>query len=161
MNTQTAVIVAILSAPIVTVSRSAHAQAVKPTYREISAIGTASEMTLVRAVSDRLRTRFTGDAAFAKQIYDALRQRRESDAVKLIAQVVQVDGAEIVIAEAKATSSGRSANQAMARLASTDADVIWSTARYNPWWVIIETEKYIICAGFGCKAEMRRRGLIP
>jgi hypothetical protein len=163
VNIQTRFFVAIIGAATVIESTTADAQSISPTYREISVVGTSAEMPLVRAVSDRLRSRFSGDAAFVKQLHDALNQKRQSDAIKLIAQVVQVPDAEIVLGQVRATSSAHSNAPRMIPAAAAHGEMKWSVVTFTPWWIIIETRSYVICAGTNgdCTKELRRRGLIP
>ena len=159
MKTTKHLSIAVLAGTIVFAVPPAGAQPSTISYREIGSVGTPDEMPLVRAVSARLRARFTGDAAFAKQVADAFAQNKQSEAIKLIAQVVQVPDAEILAVEEKRTS--RATNTVgTVHLAAGAREISWSVTRQNPWYTSFMVNGWWVCIGSkaACFAVLRAAG---
>ena len=156
--------IAALLAPIAIASSPARAQPKAITFQELEVVGTPDEMALVKSVSARLKSRLTGDAAFAKKVRDALTAGKASEARNLIAQVAQAPGAEVVIAVSKPTSAIDQSHRGQFHLAATaPGEIRWARRSYNPWYVMYKDENWTVCVGSSCSAMLKYKGytLIP
>jgi hypothetical protein len=162
MNARLLGLLAALVAPIASASSQVLAQSKPLTFQELEVVGTPDEMTLVRSVSARLKSKLTDDAAFVKQVRDALGAGRGREARSLIAQVAQVPGAEVVIARSKPTS----AVEPRARFhlaAAAPGEISWAAASYNPWYVMYTDKDWTVCVGSSCSTHLKYKGytLVP
>ena len=162
MNARLLLTIALVS-PFTVASRTAVAQLTTPVFRELSAVGTPDEMPLVKAVSARLRSSFTGDAAFATKFRDALVRGKGSEARTLLAQVAQAPGAEVVIAVSKPTSALEPESRGLVHVATASAETRWQWQSYNPWWVMVTYDNWTACVGSECSAHLKYKGytLVP
>lgn len=164
LNTRLLGTIAALVAPIAIASSPALAQPKATTFQELEVVGTPDEMALVKSVSARLRSRLTGDAAFAKRVSDALTAGKTSEARNLIAQVAQAPGAEVVIAESRPTSAIDQPPRAQFHLAAAaPGEIVWSRRSYNPWYVMYKKDNWTVCVGSSCSAMLKYKGytIIP
>ena len=162
MNARLLGLIATLAAPISSASSQVVAQPKPLTFQELEVVGTPDEMTLVRSVSGRLKSRLTGDAAFAKQIRDALAAGKGREARNLIAQVAQAPGAEVVIAQSKPTSALEARAQ-FQLAAAVPGEISWARPSYNPWYVMYRDDDWTVCVGSSCSAHLKYKGytLVP
>jgi hypothetical protein len=155
-------LIAALMAPIANASSQVRAQPKPLTFQELEVVGTPDEMTLVRSVSARLKSRLTSDAAFVKQVRDALAAGKGREARNLIAQVAQAPGAEVVIAQSKPTSAIEP--RAQLHLAAAEpGKVSWAASTYNPWYVMYTDKDWTVCVGSSCSTHLKYKGytLVP
>ena len=119
---------------------------------------------LVRAATARLRAKFTGDAAFAKRVDDAVSTRDLTAATTLVASVAQVRPDQVWIGESKKQALGSPIGATLFRFASNERGVGPLADRFNPWYVLIVTKAKAYCVGTSkdeCRAALKAAGYTP
>ena len=133
----------VVAASLVTAMPSA-AQRSSPATVEVRVIkseGTPDEQPMIQAITTRVKTRLSTDAALVKRWQDAIAKRDFGTARTVMAEAGQVKLEQVVIAHSRAVGLER-AGRPIFRLASVET--------YNPFYILLAFESKGIC--FGLKA---------
>jgi hypothetical protein len=124
----------------------------------LRSVGTAGEAPQIQAVTDRVKGKFAGDAAYAERIDAALARRDQGTVKSLIADVARVRADQVWIGLPPGLSLGDE-RQPIVRFAS------FERAPYNPFFVMfIVANKYAVCVGgtqAQCDGAIRGAGYRP
>ena len=149
-------IVVLISTAIVSIAvppRAAIAQD-QISFRVLQAVGTPDEKPLIDAITNRVRTKFTGDLVFTKRVNDAIVKREFTTATSLIAPVAQITADQITLGTQLKTALRHRFREDHFRLASMPP---------NPFYILITTENHAICFGLKatCRDAIKKAGYEP
>jgi hypothetical protein len=119
--------------------------------------GTPDEASLIQSLTNRVKTKFSSDAAFSKRVDDLLKQRDFATVKTVLAQGAQLSADRVWIGEPK-TQSFHDGGAVAFRFAA------YERPAYNPYFVMFIIGNYAVCMGGTkeqCYGAIRGAGRTP